>query len=243
MVESTNQKELKNKKVKKAKKAKVAVVKKVKKTITKKLKVKPITKKLKTKKKLIVAKKVKKVKKVPTIPKKVTKKKSLKVKTNIIPELVQEKKSAFPEKLESSSIILVNGKSILNVPKPKKKKITKKEKYEKIENKRTKKQTGYQQFTEDSMANQIVDKYYKEKLYHTKTFSRCANIRSVRKDLLDSRWSNKVKKGGEDSFGLLGFQKLGSCRGKDFRKEKTKLKNREFQGSMITYGNNLIDLD
>ena len=53
----------------------------------------------------------------------------------------------------------------------------------------------------------------------------------------------KVDQGGEDQFGQLGFERLGGTQGKEFRKQKTKLKNRQFQGGKITYKNNLIDLD
>jgi len=52
-----------------------------------------------------------------------------------------------------------------------------------------------------------------------------------------------VNKGGEDKFGELGYNRLNGTQGKDFRKEKHKLKNREFQGGRLTFTNNLIDLD
>ena len=53
----------------------------------------------------------------------------------------------------------------------------------------------------------------------------------------------KVDHGGEDQFGQLGFERLGGTQGKEFRKQKTKLKNRHFQGGRITFKNNLIDLE
>jgi len=53
----------------------------------------------------------------------------------------------------------------------------------------------------------------------------------------------KIELGGEDQFGQLGFERLGGTQGKEFRKEKNKLKNRQFQGGKITFSNNLIDLD
>ena len=53
----------------------------------------------------------------------------------------------------------------------------------------------------------------------------------------------KLEKGGEDDFGKLGFDRLGGAQGKEFRKEKTKLKNRQYQGGKITFSNNLVDLD
>jgi hypothetical protein len=125
----------------------------------------------------------------------------------------------------------------------KKKKITKKLKLEKLENRRVKKQENYQKFKEKSEADTLVDKKLEVKVNRPNTFSRCANVKKVKMDLFDSKWSNKVMKGGEDGFGALGFQRLAHTRGKNFKKEKHKLKNREFQGSKITFRNNLIDLD
>jgi hypothetical protein len=129
------------------------------------------------------------------------------------------------------------------VPVPKKKKITKKQKQEKLENRRINKQKKYQKFKESSEADTLVNKNLEVKVNRPNTFSRCANVKKVKIDLFDSKWSNKVRKGGEDGFGSLGFQRLAHTRGKNFKKEKHKLKNREFQGSKITFKNNLIDLD
>ncbi len=49
---------------------------------------------------------------------------------------------------------------------------------------------------------------------------------SVKKELRDN--SFQAKKG--DRFGELGEQMLGGRRGKEFKKQKTKLKNKNFHG-------------
>jgi len=49
--------------------------------------------------------------------------------------------------------------------------------------------------------------------------------------------------GGVDEYGKFGFQRLGHERGKGFRKEKNKLKNKAFAGETIVYRDNSMALD
>ena len=58
-------------------------------------------------------------------------------------------------------------------------------------------------------------------------------------------WSaNKNLRGqGNDGVGEMGYQRLNGRQGKDFRKEKHKLKNRDFYGGFIGTRNNMIELD
>jgi hypothetical protein len=196
---------------------------------------------LKTKKPTIKTKKIVKkangvVKKPVTVK---TKKKIIKSvpKKKLIKQKPVEQAPEVKEVVKDKEETIVPFLQENNVLKTKKK-ISKKEKLEKIELKRTKKQENYQQFKEESHVNKVINKNFETKIEKKANFTRCANIKYLKADLFDSKWSNKVKKGGEDGFGLLGFEKLGHTRGKEFRKEKLKLKNREFQGSAITYKNN-----
>ncbi len=54
----------------------------------------------------------------------------------------------------------------------------------------------------------------------------------------------KFKFGTGDEFGKIGYEKLKDTRGSNFRKEKNKLKNKNFQGSgfKITTAVNSIKL-
>ena len=78
--------------------------------------------------------------------------------------------------------------------------------------------------------------------HHTKHFTRVANVSHVNTEIFEQDYQKKLEKGGEDDFGRLGFERLGGTQGKEFRKQKTKMKNRELQGGRITFQNNLIDL-
>jgi hypothetical protein len=180
------------------------------------------------KKKKVIRKVIKKIKKKKVVPKKVVVNKPKAIAKKKMTEVVKAKTEIEQEPIET---------------KPAKKKITKKEKQQKIEKKRIQKQQNYQNFKETSEANTLVNKKLQSRVNRGNVFTRCANVKNVKYDLFDSKWSNKVRKGGQDAFGSLGFERLGGTRGKNFRKEKTKLKNREFQGSKITFRNNLIDLD
>ena len=187
----------------------------------------------KTKKK-IVKRVIKKVKK----PKQATKKEA---QTSQKPKT----KSDIPDQKQQTEQVL--GKRAQPGPEPEKPKrgrrITKKQKQEKLEERRKQKQTTYQNFKEASEADAQVDKHFSVVVNRGNTFTRCANVKRVKIDLYNSKWSKKVRRGGEDEFGSLGFERLAHTRGKDFKKEKAKLKNREFQGCKITFRNNLIDLD
>lgn len=55
--------------------------------------------------------------------------------------------------------------------------------------------------------------------------------------LKDNTFEAKFKYGNGDEYGKIGHQKLFHTRGKDFKKEKNKLKNKGFIG-----GSNLIDI-
>ena len=123
------------------------------------------------------------------------------------------------------------------------KKITKKEKLKKLQDKRNKKMSNYKQFNKEiSLVNHKVNRDYKQKVHHNGSFSRCSNVKSVRKELFDTSWQTKIRL-GQDKFGELGYERLGGTRGKNFRKQKNKLKKRQLQGSKISFANNLIDLD
>lgn len=74
-------------------------------------------------------------------------------------------------------------------------------------------------------------------------FSRCAGLELANLDRFEQSYEAKLQRGGEDAFGRFGQERLGSNKGKNFRKEKTKLKNREFQGGSITRKSNLVDID
>ena len=172
--------------------------------------------------------------------------------TKIVKKVIKriKKKKIVPKTKPKKVTAKLQTKTALTRPEPEpetkpkvKRKITKKEKQEKLETKRKKKQKNYQEFREESEANTLVNKDFQVRVNRGGTFTRCANVKTVKVGLFNSKWSNKVNKGGQDQFGLLGCERLGGTRGKNFRKEKTKLKNREFQGSKITFRNNLIDLD
>ena len=201
-----------------------------KKKITKKVVKKPVKKVVKK----IIKKAIKKAKKVVKTPIQIEKQEE-----NIESEsgVKEEIKESTPvTKIDTHTELLASQGLVT------KKKITRKQKEEKLSAKRTKKQLNYQNFKEKSEANTLIDKTKVRAVVHS-GFTRCANVKNVRIDLFDSLWKNKQKKGGEDQFGLLGFERLGHTKGKDFRKEKNKLKKREFQGSKVTFRNNLIDLD
>lgn len=119
------------------------------------------------------------------------------------------------------------------------------EQQKKLEEKRRK-------FEEETKKKMLVKSEFDSKINKNKVekvkaelgyFSRCANVEDLNTDIFCQNYSKKVGLGGEDEFGRLGQERLGSNKGKDYRKEKGKLKNREFQGSKITLQNNLIDLD
>jgi hypothetical protein len=55
--------------------------------------------------------------------------------------------------------------------------------------------------------------------------------------LKDNGFDAKAKFGGGDAYGQYGHDRLIITKGKDFRKEKGKLKNKMFQG----YGSGTID--
>ncbi len=78
--------------------------------------------------------------------------------------------------------------------------------------------------------------------HDSKYFTRVANVTHVNTEIFEQDYKKKLEKGGEDDFGRLGFDRLGGTQGKEFRKQKTKMKNRELQGGRITFQNNLIDL-
>lgn len=71
----------------------------------------------------------------------------------------------------------------------------------------------------------------------TAYFSRCAGIALPDLALFEQT------RGAVGGFARLGEERLGGNKGKNFRKEKSKLKNREFQGGAITKHSNLVDLD
>jgi len=48
--------------------------------------------------------------------------------------------------------------------------------------------------------------------------------------LADNTFEAKFKFGKGDEYGMLGNEKLRDTRGSGFKKEKTKLKNKQFQG-------------
>ena len=66
-------------------------------------------------------------------------------------------------------------------------------------------------------------------------------IQDLPPQLQDNSFSAKFKYGGGDLFGMEGHEKLKDKCGKGFRKEKSKLKNKNFQGGnlgKIVYGVN-----
>jgi hypothetical protein len=59
----------------------------------------------------------------------------------------------------------------------------------------------------------------------------------------DNSFATKLATGGVDEYGKFGHQRLGGERGKGFRKEKQKLKNKAFAGETIVYRDNSLLLD
>jgi len=63
--------------------------------------------------------------------------------------------------------------------------------------------------------------------------------------LKDNSFNGKFKFGGGDMFGVEGHEKLKDKSGKGFRKEKSKFKNKNFQGGklgQIVYSKNSTKL-
>ena len=58
--------------------------------------------------------------------------------------------------------------------------------------------------------------------------------------LKDNSYATKIAAGGIDEYGKFGWDRLGGEQGKNFRKEKTKLKNRAFAGEKIVFCDNSL---
>ena len=70
-------------------------------------------------------------------------------------------------------------------------------------------------------------------------------VNTLTEDLKDNSFHAKFKHGGGDYYGIEGHEKLKDQVGKGFRKEKNKLKNKNFQGGRggkITYQVNSVKL-
>ena len=70
-------------------------------------------------------------------------------------------------------------------------------------------------------------------------------VNTLTEDLKDNSFHAKFKHGGGDYYGIEGHEKLKDQVGKGFRKEKNKLKNKNFQGGKggkITYQVNSVKL-
>lgn len=72
-------------------------------------------------------------------------------------------------------------------------------------------------------------------------FSRCSGVELP--SLAPFERGYEAMASAEEGFGRLGQARLGGNKGRDFRKEKTKLKNKEFMGGSITKQSNLVDID
>jgi len=59
----------------------------------------------------------------------------------------------------------------------------------------------------------------------------------------DNSFMTKLNEGGIDEYGKFGHDRLGHERGKGFRKEKNKLKNKSFAGERIVYRDNSMALE
>jgi hypothetical protein len=55
-------------------------------------------------------------------------------------------------------------------------------------------------------------------------------IGEIREDLRDNTYEAKSKYGEGDEFGRFGNERLKEVKGRDFKKEKAKLKNKQFHG-------------
>ena len=76
----------------------------------------------------------------------------------------------------------------------------------------------------------------------SKVFSRVSRVSKVNSSIFDQNYKKKLEIGGEDDFGQMGHDKLNGTQGKEFRKQKNKMKKRELQGGKLTLKCNLIDL-
>jgi len=112
-----------------------------------------------------------------------------------------------------------------------------------LEEKRRLEEDVRQKLHQKSEFTKKFNVHKKEEVTHnSKYFTRVANVTHVNTEIFEQDYEKKLAKGGEDDFGRLGFERLGGTQGREFRKQKTKMKNRELQGGRITFQNNLIDL-
>lgn len=64
------------------------------------------------------------------------------------------------------------------------------------------------------------------------------HLSDVNLGIKDNSFATKLATGGIDEYGKFGFQKLGGQQGKEFRKQKNKLKNKAFAGETIVHRDN-----
>lgn len=69
-----------------------------------------------------------------------------------------------------------------------------------------------------------------------------SGVEFVNSELFENNYQKRLEKGHVDEYGKAGWERLGNAQGKEFKKQKNKMKNKEIQGSKISMHNNLIDL-
>ena len=95
---------------------------------------------------------------------------------------------------------------------------------------------------QSEMTAKINKNFVEEVDQEHRHFSRVSGISKVNSDIFDQNYVKKQQMGGDDEFGRMGHERLDGTQGREFRKQKLKMKNKDFQGGRITSRCNLIDL-